>query len=135
MAVRSYTGAPIPADPTDVSSAGSAWWFAWTGLQNGDVGQPLQVPHLPDKTIHFSGTFGAGGTVKMRGSCLASPNPDVATDWFDLNDPQGNPISKTTSDPKGEAIEQNPRWIAPIVTAGDGATNIAATLTANGGRR
>jgi hypothetical protein len=133
MAVRSFTGGPLPEDPNDTPNAGSAWSFTWTGLLNGDVGAPLLSAHLPDKCIQFGGTFGAGGTIKFRGCNLATPNADIATDWFDLTDPQGNAISKTASG--AEQAEENPRWVAPIVTAGDGTTTLTATLIANGRRR
>ncbi len=135
MAVRNYIGKPVPMDPSDVGNAGSAWFHEWTGLLNGDVGQPLWAAHLSDKVIQFSGALGTGGVIKFRGCCLWTPNADIVTNWFDLTDPQGNAISKNAF-PNGEQVEEGPvLWVAPIVTAGDGATNFTATMNSNAWRR
>ncbi len=131
MATRSIAGAPLPEDPTDVGQAGSAWTFTWSGLLNGDDGAPLLSPHLPDKCIQFTGTFGAGGSITFQGSNVAAPS--VAGDWFVLTDKQGNAITRTAAG--AEQVAENPRWVRPIVTAGDGTTNLEARLVANGRRR
>jgi hypothetical protein len=92
----------------------------WSPMANGDTGQPFEMPGAADRTVHFSGTPGAGGTVIVQGSNHLAPGVADA-DWFPLTDPQGNAISKTAAS-TGEAILELTRWIRPKVTAGDGAT-------------
>lgn len=93
----------------------------WANMANGDTGAPFEWVDWADRCIHFSGTFGTGGTVKLRGS-------NTGTNYLDITDAQGNAISKTA-----EAIEQCvevTRYTRPEVTAGDGTTSLTATLVA-----
>lgn len=114
MAVVPLTIEPLTAFGDD------ARVVVWSPMANGDTGQPFEMPGASDRTVHFSGTPGAGGTVKMQGSNHLAPGV-ADTDWFDLVDPQGNAISKTSAS-TGEAILELTRWIRPKVTAGDGTT-------------
>lgn len=91
----------------------------WTGLLNGDTGAPIKFPASAFKSIQFNGTFGAGGTIVLQGS-------NDGTNYYTLTDPQGNAISKTAAGL--EAIEEICLWIRPSVTAGDGTTDLTATL-------
>lgn len=113
MAVRDYTKTAV---------AGGGYLVEWSGLLNGDTGQPFEGS-AGDRSIHFSGTFGAGGTVKMRGS-------NTGTNYLDLTDPQGNAISKTAEGV--EAISENTRYMRPEVTAGDGDTALKASMFVRG---
>lgn len=97
--------------------------ITWSGLLNGDDGTWVSAAEFADRSIHFYGTFGAGGTVVLQGSNEDTP---TAANAVTLADPQGTAISKT-----GTAIEQVlelTRWIRPAVTAGDGTTSLTATL-------
>lgn len=109
---------------------GTVQYITWYPLANGDTGEPLQkAAHLSDKTMQVFGTFGSGGSVTMQGS----NDPRVMTDpsnavWFTLVDPQANAITKTSA--AGEAILENPRYIRPTVTGGDGTTALAVIIAA-----
>ena len=97
----------------------------WTGLLNGDDGQPLQAFDYADNSIQFDGTFGVGGTISWQGS-------NDGANWFILNDLQVTAITKTAA-----AIEQVAEacvFLRPIVTAGDGTTTLNARLYARRGR-
>lgn len=96
---------------------------SWTGLLNGDDGDPLEMPGWADRSIQFEGTFGAGGTIVLEGS-------NNGTNWHLLTDPQGNDISKTAADL--EAVTELTRYVRPRVTAGDGATSLQAHLLVRG---
>lgn len=105
--------------------------ITWGPLANTDTGLPLNVTNMADKTVHIFGTFGSGGSVTLQGS----NDPRVITDpnnanWQTLTDPQGNAITKTSA--SLELLLENPRYIRPNVTAGDGTTAITVIVSAKG---
>jgi type 1 fimbria pilin len=91
----------------------------WTGLLNTDDGDPFEGPGSNERSIQFTGTFGSGGTIVLEGS-------NNGTHWFTLTDPQGNNISATTA--RIKRISELTRYVRPRVTAGDGSTNLTATM-------
>jgi len=93
--------------------------ITWTGLTNGDTGSSIEMPGSSDRSIQFSGTFGAGGTIQAQGS-------NDGSNWIVLTDLQGNSISKTSA--SIEMITEVTRHIRVEVTAGDGTTDLTATL-------
>ena len=100
----------------------------WTGLLNGDTGAWYTYSgKYPDKCFQVFGTFGAGGTVVLQGTCeeIATPaNP------LTLSDVWGVAISKTAA--AIVPVAQSPAQIRPSVTAGDGTTNLTVYLTIRG---
>jgi hypothetical protein len=105
----------------------------WDGLTTTTVyGAPTKYHRLPDKNVSCRGTFGAGGAVALQGSNKDSPVLGTDADWFTLQDVAGNNISLTAANPT-EQVLQNPLWIRPKVTAGDGTTNIICEVVAVGG--
>lgn len=92
----------------------------WTGLANGDDGSPLQMPEAADRSVQVTGTFGAGGSVRLEGS------NDGGNTWATLTDPQGNALDITAA--KIEAVTELTEYIRPRVTAGDGTTSLAVHL-------
>lgn len=116
MATRNYT----------IEQDANTQTIAWSGLLNGDDGVPIEAKDFADYCIQFSGTFGAGGTILWEGSNLSG------TGFATLNDAQAAAISKTAA-----ALEQGvefPRYMRPRVSAGDGTTNLVATMFARRGR-
>lgn len=99
---------------------------SWSGLLNGDTGAPLSYPQFADKTVHVKGTFGVGGTIIFEGS-----NDGVT--YVSLTDPQGNAFSKTAE--AIEVLEENPLWVRPRVSAGDGTTSLSCYLVGTKGSR
>ncbi len=95
--------------------------ITWTALANGDDGAPYEGADFVDRTVQFDGTFGAGGSVTLQGS-------NDGASWFPLTDPQGNAITKTGAGL--EVIEEGPRYVRPIVTAGDGTTSLNCRIWA-----
>lgn len=112
---------------TKVIGEGGTITFYWT-LANGDYGDSLNLSSFSDKCVHIYGTFGSGGSATLYGSNNTADfntSPSGGT-WVALVDPQGNAITKTSA-----AIEQvleNPRSIAPRVTAGDGTTSLTIAI-------
>ncbi len=91
----------------------------WTGLLNGDDGSPIAMPGHVFRSVQFTGTFGAGGTIQIEGS-------NDGTNYVVLTDFQGNNISKTSAALEG--VQELTYYIRPRVTAGDGTTALVATL-------
>jgi hypothetical protein len=91
----------------------------WTGLDLDDSGSPVNLPGFPDRTVTIEGTFSVGGSCTLQGS------NDNAT-WHSLTDPQGNVITKTAAGI--ELVTENPKYVRPLVTAGDGSTLIQVRL-------
>lgn len=98
--------------------------YRWTGLLNGDSGAPVPLPVGADKSVQVSGTTSAATTLAIEGSNL--PTSPV---WATLSDPQGNTLTFTNS-LRVESILENTYQVRPVVTAGDGATNLTVTLLA-----
>lgn len=94
----------------------------WTGLANGNTGDSISCARWSDKTVQVGGTFGAGGSVTMQGS-------NDGTNWATLHNAQGNAITATTA--TMELIAENPRYIRPNVTAGDGTTAMSVIILAS----
>lgn len=91
----------------------------WTGLLNGDDGNPETPGRLSDRSVQISGTFGAGGSISIQGS-------NDGINWTILRDPAGAALTFTTADLK-EVLE-NTQYIRPVVTAGDGTTSLTVNL-------
>jgi len=101
----------------------------WGALANGDTGNPVPLPNGSDKSCHVSGTFGAGGSCSLRGSNKVVPV--VAADpILTAGEGGANPVTKTTEGI--EQVQENPLWVWPHVTAGDGTTAIDVDLVVKG---
>ena len=100
--------------------------FKWTPLLNGDdggiAGPKSGAPSLPDKTVHVTGTPGVGFSMNIEGS-------NDNTNFVTLTDPQGNALTFTTVDVI-EVVQENPLYIRPNVTAGDGTTSVTVIIAA-----
>lgn len=103
----------------NISETGTAALVTWTGLLNGDDGAPVQWVDYADRCVQAIGTFGAGGSITMQGS-------NDGTNWATMADPQGNNLTFTAA--KLEQVLELPRYVRPIVTAGDGTTNLTVTI-------
>ncbi len=95
----------------------------WSGLLNGDTGSPVGFQGSGDKSVQFTGTYGAGGTIVLEGTIDKDP---ASATWFTLNDLQTLAISKTANALEG--IAEAVMWVRPRVTAGDGTTSLIAQL-------
>lgn len=106
--------------PTNVAFLADQNTFVWAAMLNGDVGLPAQFMATGDRTFQVNGTFGVGGTIVLEGSL-------DGTNYFTLSDAGGTAISRTAAGLK--SVLESPLFIRPRVTAGDGTTNLIATLT------
>lgn len=91
----------------------------WTSLANSDDGEPIILTRFSDKTVQFGGTFGVGGTVILEGSV-------DGVQWDSLKDVFGNALSATGA--KLYTVTENPVYLRPRVTGGDGTTSITVKI-------
>lgn len=89
---------------------GSVVYFVYEALtETNDNGAPIEWTEYADRSIHFVGDFGTGGTIQWQGS-------NDGTNWLTLNDADGNPISKTAT--ALEAVMELSRYARPYVSEG-----------------
>lgn len=117
MATRAKAKISTPWDASGIEI------WRWTGLGNGDDGDPLTFPQFSDRSVQVKGTFGAGGTVIIEAS-----NDIESPTYAPVTDPNQNAISFTS--PGREQILDISYLIRPRVTAGDGTTSITVTIVA-----
>jgi len=113
------------------NNLGNVQIVTWGPMANGDTGQPYENgARLSDKCVQIFGTAGTGGVITMQGSndprVITAPSSAI---WFTLTDPSANTIVGAAL---GEQIIENPRYIRPNVTAGDGSTSLTAIICAKG---
>lgn len=99
----------------------------WAGLTKAtdDTGEWYEVQRMgarfPDKTVHVYGTFGSGGNLRMQGS-----NEDTPANPFTMEDHAGLDMDFTAT--AGKLAAQNPMFIRPAITAGDGTTDLSCEM-------
>ncbi|MCA3247404.1 MAG: hypothetical protein ING29_13105 [Azospirillum sp.] len=91
----------------------------WSGLLNTDDGAPVELAAFADRSVQVFGSFGTGGNCRIQGS-------NNGTNWATLTDPQGNALNMSTE--SLEAISELARYVRPLITAGDGSTNLTVTM-------
>lgn len=92
--------------------------ITWSGLSDGDDGEPVQVPQYAEACVQISGTFDTA-TVDLEGS------NDKST-WVTLTNEQGTNIS--TGSKALETLAQNPKWVRPNAGSGSGSVDVKAIL-------
>lgn len=100
--------------------------YTYTGLDTADDGTPFRAPEYADKTVHVTGTQGGSAGYAIEGSNLPAPSADA--DFFVCDDTAGAALSSLTAN-GGYTIAQNPLWVRPHVTGGDGTTDLTFTFT------
>lgn len=87
----------------------------WSGLLLGDNGDLIDYTNYINKTFQVFGTFG-GASVTIQGS-------NDGVNWATLNDATGVALV-LTSTKLIRRTDDVPRYVRPLVTAGDGTTNL-----------
>lgn len=120
------TRAAVRATPPETLDWRGVALVSWSGLTfaSTDDGDPVELCAYADRSVQVTGTFGAGGSVRIEGSMDGST-------YHVLTDPQGNALDITTA--KVETITEVCRFIRPRVTAGDGTTDLAVRILFRGG--
>lgn len=97
----------------------------WSAVPNGNTGDPQTCPTMNDKSVQVVGTFGVGGSINIEGS-------NDGVNYTVLHDPSNAAITLTAAGIR--EILENPLYIRPNVTAGDGSTAINVILIQRGAR-
>lgn len=92
----------------------------WAGLLASDTGDWILTSTYNDKCLHVYGAFG-GASVALQGS-----NEDVPANGASLTDPTQTLIALTATGIK--QVLENPLFVRPVITGGDGTTNLTARL-------
>lgn len=130
MATRSFT-VEIPVNHHGGNIRG-VYIVTWAGLLNGDDGAPFVFPDKADKSVQVTGTFGAGGNLKIEGANAQGYIPSLTggtaltPTYALLADPQGTALDITAA--KIEQVLENTNVIRPRVSAGDGTTSLVCVL-------
>ena len=98
--------------------------FFWETLTTtNDNGTPIPVNWMSysDRTVQVTGTFGAGGNLRVQGS------NDLAI-YAALSDPQGSALNIASAAIK--QILEVSLLMRPLVTAGDGTTDLDISIIA-----
>lgn len=101
----------------------------WPSIPTAQAGERIYVAEYADTTIHINGSFSGSATAAMRGSCKDLPDPDTAGDWFTLHAAHdGSELSGLDAN-TGAVLLENPLWLSPLVTGGDGSTALNFDIT------
>lgn len=106
----------------NVAKDGAVLTATWTGLLNGDDGASLGQPAWGERTVQVFGTFGASGSLAIQGS-------NNGVNWAPVANRAGTPLVFTAAGIN--RVQDYPIFIRPIVTAGDGTTNLSVVVAAH----
>lgn len=122
MATRTAVMTEVPL----AGGEGIAYLVTWSGLLNGDDGEPVTLPGFNDRSVQVEGTFGSGGSARVQGSL-------DGTNFETLHDPGGNALDMTAASIK--AVLEATVKTRPKITAGDGSTSLVVSILFNRTRR
>lgn len=114
MAIRS------PNAPA-YSVANRAVMYRWDGLLNGDTGDAIQLDDMWLGSLQIIGTIGAGFNLNVQGS-----NEVIPVNWVNIT----SISTLTTLGLVFPTVDCHVRNYRPVVTAGDGTTNVSVLVSA-----
>lgn len=121
---------PILIQPPRTLDQRGVFTVEWAPLTTTDLdGAAVQNARFSDRSVHVSGTFGAGGTVTVQGTNQTDA-AGLPINWLPLSDPAGVALAITSASIK--TVLQITRFIRPLVSGGDGTTSLKITLTSKG---
>ena len=85
-------------------------------------GQGVQLARAPDKTVQVFGVFGASASIAIEGS------NDEGTTWFPCHDITNTVITLAAAG--GVLVIENPKMIRPVLSNGDGSTDVDVYIVA-----
>ena len=107
----------------------------WAGLLQNDTGDWKQVPNLSDKTVTVEpgGTPGVGFAAAMEG--VNGDAPITATTGAQIRDAADGLVIALAAVPDIALLLDSPLWIRPIITGGDGTTDVIIRVHLQGKMR
>lgn len=114
--------------------------WRWTGLAQGDAGDPVVVGHKQDKTFYFKAATPGTGTLTLEGTPdpgLPRPSPIGTMGWAVLHDPRGPGAGDLTglalgSVPVTRQCLELAYAVRPHLDGGAGAAGVEVWLTMKG---
>lgn len=103
----------------NITKDNSVLLVTWSGLLLTDFGSPVSEAAWSERTVQVIGTFGVGGSVTFQGS-------NNGVDWATLVNRSGGALTFTA--PGMNRVQDYPIYVRPLVTAGDGTTNLTVLL-------
>lgn len=107
-------------DPRDDHLEGFQMFWETCTSANA-TGTAVEEFQWSDRSVQITGTFGTSGNLQIQGS-------NDGTNYVVLTDPQGNDLDITAAGIK--QISEVTKYVRPVVTAGDGTTDLDVTLMA-----
>lgn len=101
----------------------------WQDLASGQAGSRIPVAEYADRTVQTHGDYSGSATIQMRGSCMADPDPETPAHWFAVHAAHDGAEILGLSATSGAVILENPLWLSPLVTGGNGSTAINYDIT------
>ena len=106
--------------PAPIVGDGVIHTFTWPALGQGDDGAPLEINgNVVDFVVQASGGFSGGATLTFEGS-------NDNANWGALNDASGAAIALSADELAGASVI--PALVRPVVSSGDGSTDIDVVL-------
>lgn len=96
------------------------FWETLTTTNDNGAPIPSNWADFADRHVQVTGTFGAGGNLRVQGSS------DAAATYAALNDNFGGALNITAAAVKG--VHEVPLLTRPFVSAGDGTTDLDVTI-------
>lgn len=91
----------------------------WANIHFQDTCQPISLAHWADRSIQVDGTFTNSVALALQGS-------NTNTNYYQLNDPGLNAISKTAAG-LSQVLELT-TYVKPVVSNGDSSTLLTVTM-------
>lgn len=117
---------PVPQTPTPFVDAQGVQRILWETLTTANAsGAPWGAPGNADRSIQAEGTFGASAAIHLHGS-------NDGTNYHPLTDYNGDEIVLSAAGIS--AVSELTAWVKPVLTDGDGSTDVDVTMVFGGGR-
>jgi hypothetical protein len=110
---------------TDNSMIGDQLVYTWT-LGDADTGAAKRVGSFGDKSYAMQGTWDTA-TIVLQGSW--DPPDQTPATWHTLHESDNTTAISNTANAIGVILE-NPVWIRPVSSAGDGAAVLTVVISA-----
>ncbi len=91
--------------------------WLWETVTSGDTCAPVKMPYLDDATIYSFGTFSGAASVALHGS----PQVENPTLFVALT---SNSLAIAHTAAAASVVDQNATYYKPVVSAGDGSTDL-----------
>jgi hypothetical protein len=97
-------------------------WETLTTTNPTGIG--IRNPIEGDKTVQVTGNFAGSASLGIQGSNDSTDGADGV--WFSLEGPGDSALAFTAAG--GDVIKENPAWIRPNMSSGNGSSDLDVTI-------